>query len=175
MKSEREIALDAQEKFEFYLISLVFTLLALSIQTAKFGQSSVGDLLELFGWFAFLISGLTGLSRLEYLPVIREKYAFQDEIEEELHKLEAQKAKGETTVFVVGTKSQQPIDSLIENRQIAQDKINGLIKTLKAKTCYLTKYLVHKYAFVAGILLVATARAYIPATNLLCKLFHTAT
>jgi hypothetical protein len=143
MKSEREIAVDAQEKFEFYLISLVFTLLALSIQTSKFGQSSIGDFLELVGWIALLISGLAGLSRLEYLPVIREKYAIQEEIEEEPHKLQA------------------------------QDKINGLIKTLEAKSN--TKYIVHKYAFVIGIILVATARAYIPATNLLCKLLHHAT
>ncbi len=170
MKSEREIAVDAQEKFEFYLIGLVFTLLALSIQTAKFGQSSIGDFLELLGWIALLISGLAGLSRLEYIPEIREKYASQDEFEEELRKFQAQKAKGETTLFVVESQSQQPIESLIENRQIAEDNINESIKTLEAKNN--TKYIVHKYAFVAGIFLVATARAYIPATNLLYKLFH---
>jgi hypothetical protein len=170
MKSEREIALDAQEKFEFYLIGLVFTLLALSIQTSKFGQSSIGDLLELLGWIALLISGLAGLSRLEYIPEIREKYASHDEFKEELSKLQAQKAKGETTLFVVESQSQQPIGSLIENRLIAINTINKSIKALEAKNH--TKYSVHKYAFVAGILLVATARAYIPATNLLCKLFH---
>jgi len=73
--SEREIAQQSQEKFEFYLVGLVFTLLALSIQTAKFGQSNLSDFFELSGWLSLAVSGLSGLWRLEYIPVIREKLA----------------------------------------------------------------------------------------------------
>src|SRR5947207_2547287 len=59
-----------RERFETYLLGLIFTLLALSIQTARFGVSPIADLLELLGWILLLVSGLSGLSRSEWLPVL---------------------------------------------------------------------------------------------------------
>jgi hypothetical protein len=61
----------------------VFTLLALSIQTAKFGTSSIADIFELIGWVLLFISGISGLWRLEFLPVEREKLVMRDEYEYE--------------------------------------------------------------------------------------------
>lgn len=59
-----KIALEAQTKFEYYLIGLIFTLLALSIQSAKFGPMPLADIAELLGWLALLASGLIALVRL---------------------------------------------------------------------------------------------------------------
>lgn len=92
--SEREIAQQSQEKFEFYLIGLVFTLLVLSIQTAKFGQSNLSNFFELSGWVSLAVSGLFGLSRLEYIPVIRDKIATKYEFEEKLAELRELQLKG---------------------------------------------------------------------------------
>ena len=75
MASEREVAAQAQEKFHFYLVGLVFTLLALSVQTEKFVGPALDDALEVGGWIALLCSGIAGLWRLEYVPVIRQKFA----------------------------------------------------------------------------------------------------
>ena len=50
-----------QERFEFYLVTLTFTLLGLAAQTAAFGQLAMADLAELAAWGALLLSGLTGL------------------------------------------------------------------------------------------------------------------
>lgn len=65
-------ARDIQWKFEIYLLGLVFTLLALAVQTAKLGGGTWPALLEISGWLSLLVSGLSGLSRVEWLPVIHQ-------------------------------------------------------------------------------------------------------
>lgn len=98
--SEREIAHNTQEKFEFYLISLVFTL-ALSIQTSKFGVFIFSaDVMELLGWFSLLISGVAGLWRLEYIPVERLKLVQKNEFEDKILSLQELQLKGEEIHFL---------------------------------------------------------------------------
>ena len=86
-------AMDIQEKYELYLVSLTFTLLALSVQSASFGTHPIGDAFELLGWLLLLISGITGLLRLEQVPVVLRYYAAKEQqkdvIEEQLAKVEA--------------------------------------------------------------------------------------
>lgn len=61
-----EIGQRIQEKFRFYVLGLTFTILALAIQTAKFGISAVADGLELFGWVVLFVSGVASF---EVAPV----------------------------------------------------------------------------------------------------------
>ena len=44
------IAQQTQEKFEFYLLSLVFTLLGLAVQSASFGTYLTKDGLQYFAY-----------------------------------------------------------------------------------------------------------------------------
>lgn len=48
----------------------MFTLLALSVQSASFGSSVVADICEIFAWLLLLIAGVAGLSRLELTPEV---------------------------------------------------------------------------------------------------------
>src|SRR5688572_20620227 len=57
-QEELKLSISQQEKFEFYLLALIFTILGLAVQTAKFGSHVVADALELCSWAALLISGL---------------------------------------------------------------------------------------------------------------------
>jgi len=64
MDKNQEISIQTQQKFEFYFLALVFTVLGLSIQTSVF-SSKLQSAIEIAAWAFFLISGLAGLSRME--------------------------------------------------------------------------------------------------------------
>ena len=70
-----------QEKLEFYLVALAFTILGLAAQTAEFGTLVWADLTELIAWAALLLSGLKGLYRLERIPHIYDLFSRQAEQE----------------------------------------------------------------------------------------------
>ena|ERR1017187_3553235 len=68
--NDREYGMQLQEKFELYLLGLIFTVLALAVQTAKFDNINIiAAYFELVSWVALLISGLVGLWRMELIPV----------------------------------------------------------------------------------------------------------
>ena len=166
--SEREVAQRSQEKFEFYLVGLVFTLLALSIQTAKFGQSNLSDVFELSGWACLAVSGLIGLWRLEYIPVIRNKIAIKDEFDEKLDELRELELKGVQELFVLETQSNQTIKDRLSEYQEGAAVLDPVITKIE-KHGYV-KYQIHRYTFVAGVSLLMLARAYIPMKQIVLAL-----
>src|ERR1700675_3517520 len=87
-------AASTSEKFELYTISLVFTLLALSVQTAKFGDSYIADSSELLGWVTLLISGIFGLWRMELKPMALSNLERKHGVEKMLMDLEEERRKG---------------------------------------------------------------------------------
>lgn len=162
--NEREVAHSTQEKFEFYALSLVFTLLALSIQTAKFGAFAAADTSELLGWLSLLVSGIAGLWRLEYVPVERIKMVQKEEFESKILELKELQMKGVKQIFVLETNSDQAIPDRIRNFQEAVDALAPLIESLGRSN--LRKYYVHRYLFVIGLVCLLVSRSFGPATNL---------
>ena len=156
--SERTVAQQGQEKFQFYLLSLVFTLLALSVQTAKIGTHIVSDCIELAGWALLLASGIAGLWFMEINPTLRVKMAQKGEFEDYVSKMRELQLKGQTTIYVLETSSNQTIAELIVNRQDAINVLKPLIERLERHQGI--KYQVFRYCFVAGLLLVAAARVF---------------
>jgi hypothetical protein len=67
--SNLKAAQDVHHKLEFYLVALAFTTAAFATQTGRFSGLVIGDMIELLSWVLFVLSGVLGLMRLEYLPV----------------------------------------------------------------------------------------------------------
>lgn len=74
-----DIALDRQSRFDLFAVAVTFTILGLAVQTAKLGVYYVADTFELIGWIAFVVSGLTGMQRLQLIPQSYRLHAIQDE------------------------------------------------------------------------------------------------
>lgn len=163
--SEREVAQRSQEKFEFYLVGLVFTLLALSIQTAKFSHSNLSDTFEILGWLTLAVSGLIGLWRLEYIPVIRSKIAIKDEFDEKIDELRELKLKGLEELFVLETQSNQAIEDRLSEYHEGVAVLDPVI--IKLEKHGHIKYQIHRYTFVVGIFLLMFARSYIPIKKII--------
>ncbi len=151
-----EAAERMQSRFRFYFASLVFTLLAASIQTAKFGHSRVLATAELLGWFFFAIAGLAALSYLEWEPRIREQWANRDSYLLQLNDAKVAKLQGARQVHVLQTDQAQPIGQRISNLDDAVVKLTGSAESWLTRAGF--KYEVWRWAFVAGLSAMLVAR-----------------
>lgn len=98
MNPYREHALRMREKYDFYVVALVFTTLAFSLQTANMGVSYWADGAEFAAWLLLFLAGLIGLERLWYLPDIFDLRASLDETVGDLVKARALRKEGKTEV-----------------------------------------------------------------------------
>jgi hypothetical protein len=169
--SERETAQRAEEKFDFYVISLVFTLLALSIQSASFGTSHAAAIIELVGWSLLLTSGIVGLSRLEYIPVIRLKRAMKNEFENEFYEIKKLQLQGETVINVLETGEEQDLNERLAHKQQCIGVLTPDIEQLEAHNQI--KYKVFRWSFVIGLSFIVLARAYPPIMGLIYAITNT--
>ncbi|MEJ1374399.1 MAG: hypothetical protein RPT94_05175 [Candidatus Sedimenticola sp. (ex Thyasira tokunagai)] len=148
-----EYSRSLQEKYEYYLVALTFTILALSVQTAKFTDDKVTTSLLLLGWGLLIISGFIALLRLEMQPLGHENFAILDEKKEILAALK----EG-------GVVAQNGSEQLIEKLQSWVDKNEPILNKFESKI--ILQYQIHKYLFFAGVLSVILSRAYRPFLGL---------
>lgn len=156
--TQRQIAQKLQEKLEFYLIALAFTVLALAVQTVEFGNYLISDITELTGWLSLLLSGLVGLIRLEMFPVVYNKHAILNDLEHEIFKYEEIKASGTNVVCLALEDAKEiPIDPLISDRKTAIEVLKPVITNLEMKI--ITRYRFHKWLLFFGITLISVSRS----------------
>lgn len=168
MNVNTEISLRLKERFEFYIIALIFTILGLSIQTATFEASLISDILELVGWLLLLTSGLAGLSRLEYLPVTYDMYAEAEKREADGNRVREAKSVG-TLEWPVDDekdgKKNMPIDEVLIRLENAVNELETKIKKMSCGTRI--KYEIHKWCFVLGLISLLIARSSPQVINIL--------
>jgi len=152
-----------QEKFQFYIVGLIFTLLGLAVQTASFGTSLAADLFELGAWICLLLSALLAMSRLEWAPQIYRLFDVQQDLKGEQKRLQQAINAGTKVVDKTG----QPIE-VDEFLRIIEERLNitvGQIKKIDKGAQW--KYKVHKVGFVLGLVLLISARAYVPVSSII--------
>ena len=162
--NELEHSRELQEKFELYLLALIFTILGLAIQTAKLGTSRVADSLEVLGWLSLTFSGLSGLSRLEWVPVALKTGSQLQDIRKERQQLADAAEAGLHLIPVVDQPEPANIHEVIANRDDAIGKVEAHIDKMDQRIRL--KYDIHKWSFVIGLLLLIAARGYGPVVGI---------
>ena len=164
-----DIAQQHQQKFEFYMVALVFTVLALSIQTANENGTFLNSVLEISAWACFLLSGLAALSKLEWYSISFFLFHYREIDESGAKRLREAKARGDEYVMILGTENKDPIDEYIQRKDESIEKKNRDIERVNKRGTL--KYRIHKYAFVLGLMLLFVSRGsnllapYIYETN----------
>lgn len=147
---ERRIAQRAQERFRFYLVSLVFTLLAVAVHTAQFGISGFADMLELLGWLCLFLSGIAGLWSLEWYPIV---YVGKARVQDHKDAIDG------ATNFEAASEAAREVEKTTE-------KLKGVQMGTSAK------YSAHRYLFIVGLLFILLSRGYLPAKHICILLWH---
>src|SRR6266850_6077510 len=112
-ETNRDIAQKTQDKFEWYFLALIFTVLSLSIQTAKLGVSFGADIFEVLGWISLLISGISGLSRIENIPSQYVAFDYEETVSQQ--RREVQKAAMvDDKIFDVSVGKDRPIRQVVK-------------------------------------------------------------
>ena len=158
-----EISRRVQEKFEFYFLSLTFVVLGLSIQTSKFGGSLLADGLELTIWVCLFISGVSGLSRMQWLPVAYKVAHVKVTREHNLKEAKARQRQDEPYV-VTKQDNQMPIDDFIKRAEKGVDDVKKQLAELENKNS--VKYRLHVWGFAVGLFFMMCSRGLDPAIRM---------
>jgi len=144
------IARDVQLKFDFYMLALVFTILGLSMQTATTTRTYGQCYLEFSAWIALSISALSGLMRIEWMPVLYKHHGYKNTEEKYLGILKKGLRGIDPVVNEEGDawSAQKLIDAVdkSENHINKRDKIIERIEKRHNR-----KALFHKWGFYIGL------------------------
>ena len=158
-----DFAIQAKQKFEFYFLALVFAILGLSVQTSTI-TGNWQCLFEIASWVMLLVSGIAGLSRLEWTPLAYERIGLLQEGKNRLEILN--KGLGGGTVLYPSGK-QWPEEKLIKEKSKGEQYILKLEKEKNKVIKRLGwKYSTHKWCFVAGICLLLISRVIVNLNKL---------
>jgi hypothetical protein len=155
------------EKYDFYFLGLTFALLGASIQTADFvDYSKLNSIIELMAWFAFGLSGVVGLSKIENLGsliLIRNKKDTNRNYADELQKA---RSLGTKSVRVSQTGEVLEIDKVISTVESNVSTWNSRLEQFGK--WHEIKHIVQKYSFLSALFLVACSRAYTALVSITC-------
>lgn len=154
----QEFARQTQQKFEFYFIALVFTILGLSIQTSVMTSSHWQCFFEILSWICLLLSGLAGLSRLEWVAVAFRQYGLRQSHQGDVESLD-QALSGDRMIEkedgTLMTKKE-----ILTMKKDSKEEIDLRTKEIRRIEKFSSlKYHIHKWGFVIGLCMLIISRA----------------
>ena len=150
------IAREINHKFEFYFLALVFTILGFSLQTSAFTKNYNQYIFESFSLLSFLISGLAGLFRIEWLGVAFRHYGTTQDAQKKLDLIN-QGLEGRPIVDY--SYKEYTEKELLKEKNDLENYISGHKKRSKeVDNSTLLKYKIHKIGFIVGIICLTISR-----------------
>ena len=150
------IARELSQKFEFYFIALVFTILGLSVQTASIIKDYYQYVFEILAWCLLLVSGLSGLSRLEWLSIAYRHYGSAEVEKNNLNAMN--QGLGGRTIINEEEREWTNEELHQAKLRLEQQKIKREIESNKVDRRTVIKYRIHKWAFVIGAISLVISR-----------------
>lgn len=144
-----ELGQQVQTKFHFYMVSLVFTILGLAVETAKFGGPRAAGIFELFAWFCLFISGVIALFRFEAVPQLYQIFEAHNDLESEKARILGYIRDGHHTVHDQRQGKDIPIVDYGNHLEVKLLKVTELETALQDRANWL--YHVHRWLFVIGV------------------------
>lgn len=167
-ENELDISTRVREKFDFYLLSLIFVVLGLSLQTSKFAGSPLANGLELVSWVCLFVSGMSGLSRMRWIPSIHLCFHIITTREQNLKAATRRQSQGEQ--HVVTPQGNLPIDEFVTRAKKGVEAVNDQASELKKKTNI--RYWLHVWGFAAGLFFLICSRGLAPASSIAERLLQ---
>lgn len=150
----QEFANDFQQKTEMYFLALIFTVIALVIQSAKFSGDRLQWTVEIAGWVVLIVTGILALVRVTWVPLI---FRYSAEMYRKRDLLNDAENAPDDTHF-------QPEDKVLTKPQFLA-YLTDIIAKAEAEVDKITNKTTAAYKwqfrlFILGIVLVGVARAY---------------
>ena len=160
------LARDYADKFEYYFIALVFTVLGLSIQTAPEIKSFYWNgYFEFTAWFLIAVSGICGLSRLKWKGVL---YNYHGAVRKDKARIEELEQAISAHIRLLKPDMQPWTEAELKNEiKILQERLDKREKLSAGveQSCQF-KYSLHQVTFLFGLVLLMISR-------IIGKLAHT--
>ena len=157
-----------QEKLDFYVVALSFTVLGLSIQTAIYGRNVVADILELASWVLLLSSGVIGLWRIEGKPFLYHLVSLRDDFDSRAKNIRKVEAQGTRSMFSLDQgreiSTAEALEIAVTSIAKIDEKLEPWQKTLGRR------YNAQRWSLVAGFGCLVMARALVPVVGIVQRL-----
>lgn len=158
-----------QEKYDFYILALTFTIVGFAIQTQPESFSLIGKIAELLSWLFLILSGITGIFRIEKQYELYQLAHHQYSRSQELVLFKQAQRKGVSEIEYVQAppkKSILPVrDEVIEGLQEGIIDVNSRIGKRQFNSKIL--FYLQKSLFLLGLLSIMIARGIKPFLEIL--------
>jgi hypothetical protein len=172
-RENEDIAIEIQNKYHFYFLGLTFTVLALAVETAQFGNGVIADRLELGGWLLLLLSAIAGLSHMEWFSPLYRYFSMEAGLQKDIRDLKVVEARGGASIHNLQSDRLETSGENLDRAQKSLGKVKKVLERLKRSLLF--KYRVMKYGFLAGVVCLMLSRGWVPLARILSPAWNVLT